>query len=244
MHNLPDDSAIRNSVSPAVWTGYKSPAICPPLGMVDFISQYLQQGYHIPKEESDKMSHTFWTGSVHDFCTNYLDRDLTDVDHAKILSTANEFVKNRTIIRIDENETDIVKLLASKVVLNAHQWANHAMSYACFLNEQGRLPKEDVFMLQKGTSPIFYENNDFQKADSLKKSVSGVPEEQMLKSFKNWLGCYGQNYDFYQLNSLIADMRYINALIMKKAARGYLAKQRHPHHRVRSVGRSWRGREE
>ena len=242
MYTLPDDSPIRDQVLPAVWAGYKLPSIYPPEEIVDFSSQLLQQDLHLPKEVADKMSHTFWMGSVHDFYANYLDRGLTDKDHNNILQTANQFVKQGTIVKIDGNEKDVIKLLAAKVVLNAHQRANHAMSNACFLNEHGMLPKENVFMLQKGISPIFYEKDEFDRAEMLANDVRGVPGDRLLTSFTNWHNHFGMRYNFDQMGNLLAGMKYINGLLITVAGHTYLKKQRHPcrRARTRSTSRGWR----
>ena len=245
---LPDDSSLSQEVLPSVWAGYKKPAYKPIEEMVDQTSQAFQMGYQLSKEEADKISSCFWTGSVHDFCVQYLGKNLTDEDHAKVLKMANEFIKNGTIVKIDEKETDLIKLLATKVVLNAHQRANHAMSNACFLNEQGMLPKESVFMLQKGISPVFYDKDEFDCAEKLKNNAWGVPDERLLESFTNWVSYSGIRYipAFNQMGNLIKDMKYTNALILKKALDTYMKEKRrfHLRHRPRSRCRIWRSRDE
>ena len=244
IHPLSDDSPIRDQILPAVWGGYRLPVILQvPEGAIDFISKVIEKGCHVPQEIADKISKDYYLGNVHDFCVSYLGRNLTDADHAKILLIANEFIKKGTIIKIDENEKDLIKLLAVKVVINAHQRANQAMSNACFLNEQGRLPKENIFMLQKGTSPVFYNKDEFERAETLKKDVHGVPDDRLFASFTNWLNYFGMRYDFNQIGHLLGSMRYTNALILKKTAQTYLMDQRHPRRRERPAGRVWRGRE-
>ena len=239
MYTLPDNSPIRDSVLPAIWAGYKSPSVCPPLEIIDSIGLFLQQNSLLSQEEASNISSCFWRNSVHDFCIQYLGKDLTDEDHAKILKMANEFVKNGTAIKIDEKETDLIKLLASKVVLNAHQRANHAMSHACFLNKQGILPKENVFMLQKGISPVFYEQKEFDLSESLKKDVQGVPKDRLLGSFTDWINHAGMRYipAFNQMGGLLRDMKYMNALILTKSVELYTRTKRIEHHRHRSFPR-------
>ena len=245
MHTLPDDSSVRSQVLPSVWAGYKEPSCKPATEMVAQISQAFQEGYNLPKEEADKLSTDFWTGSIHDFCVQHLSEKLTDEDHVKILQTANDFVKNGTNVRIDENEKDLIKLLAAKVVLNAHQRANHAMSNACFLNEQGRLPKENIFMLQKGISPIFYEKDEFDRSELLKNEVRGVPEDRFLDSFSSWMNHAGIRYMLvlHQMGGLLNDMKYTNALILKKSLESRAKGERRGRyrHRLRPRRRSWRG---
>lgn len=245
---LPEDSPLRSHVLPSVWMGYKEPPCKPVTEMVDQVSQTFQEGYNLSKEEADELSTAFWTGSVHDFCVRYLGESLTDEDHSKILQTANEFVKNQTSVRINENEVDLIKLLAAKVVLNAHQRANHAMSNACFLTEWDRLPKENVFMLQKGISPIFYEQDEFDRAESLKDNVRGVPDDRLLDSFSKWINYAGIRYMpvFSQMGGLLNDMKYTNALILKKSIESYMKeKKKIPHlRRSRPIRRSWRTRSE
>lgn len=243
---LPKDSPLRSQVLPSVWTGYQEPPCRPVTEMVDQISQAFQEGHGLPKEKADKLSTDFWTGSIHDFCVQHLGESLTDEDHVKILQTANEFIKNKTSVRIGENETDLIKMLAAKVVLNAHQRANHAMSNACFLAEWDRLPKENVFMLQKGISPIFYEQDEFDRAETLKNDVKGVPEDRLLDSFSRWMRHAGMRYMpvFNQMGGLLNDMKYMNALILKKSMESYKKEKGKIHHlhRRRPVRCSWRTR--
>ena len=244
MHTLPDDSSVRNQVLPSVWAGYREPSCKPITEMVAHVSQAFQEGYNLSKEEADKLSADFWTGSIHDFCVQHLGGSLTDEDHVKILQTANEFVKNGTNVRVDENEKDLIKLLAAKVVLNAHQRANHAMSNACFLIEWDRLPKENIFMLQKGISPVFYEKDEFDRSELLKNKVQGVPEDRILDSFSRWLSHAGMRYMpvFNQMGGLLNDMKYINALILKKSmeSRTKVERRAHHRHRLRPRRHSWR----
>ncbi len=244
MRTLPEDSSICTQVLPAMWAGYRCQLsnICPPEGIVDFTSKVIQKGLCVPQEIADKISKDYYLGSVHDFCVSHFGRNLTDKDHERILLTANEFVKNGTIIEVDENEKDLIKLLATKVVVNAHQRANHAMASACFLHERGRLPKENVFMLQKGVSPIFYDKNEFDRSEMLQKEVFDVPDDRLFRSFDNWINCFGMRYNFNQMKHLLGGMRYMNALIMKKAAQTHLIEQRHPHRRTEYVSRVWRNR--
>ena len=244
---LSDDNPLSNQVLPSVWTAYKKPPCRPITEMVDQTSQAFQKGYGLSKEEADKLSSDFWTGSIHDFCIQHLNANLTDEDHVKILQTANEFVKNGTNVRVDENEKDLIKLLAAKVVLNAHQRANHAMSNACFLVEWDRLPKENVFMLQKGISPIFYEKDEFDRSELLKNEVRGVPEDRILDSFSRWMSHAGMRYMpvFNQMGGLLSDMGTMNALILRKSAESYVKEQRkiaHLNNRyLHRERRNWRG---
>lgn len=244
LQNLPDNSPVRSQVLPSVWVGYKEPSCRPVTEMVAQVSQAFQEGYNLSKEEADKLSTDFWTGSIHDFCVQHLSEKLTDEDHVKILQTANEFVKNGTNIRIDENEKDLIKLLAAKVVLNAHQRANHAMSNACFLNEHGMLPKENIFMLQKGISPIFYEKDEFDSSELLKNNVHNVPEDRILDSFSRWMNHAGMRYMpvFNQMGGLLNDMKYTNALILKKSMESRAKGERRVRYRrrLRPRRRGWR----
>ena len=239
---LSDNSPLSQEVLPAVWVGYKSPSYRPITEAVDQTSQVIQLGYRLSKEEADKISNCFWTESIHDFCVQYLREKLTDEDHTKILKTANEFIKNGTTIRIDENETDLTKLLAAKIVLNAHQRANHAMSNACFLWELNILPRENIFMFQKGISPVFYEKDEFDRSEMLKDRANGVPEDRLLGAFTNWLHRAGMRYipAFNQMGGLLKDMRYMNALILKKSMESYTREKRIARRRHRTRRCCWR----
>ena len=241
---LSEDNPISQSVLPSVWAGYVRPAYRPITEAVDQTSQTIQMGFNLSKEESDNISNSFWTGSVHDFCVRYLGQKLSDEDHTKILKTANEFIKNGTSIRIDEKENDLIKLLAAKVVLNAHQRANHVISQACFLNEMGMLPGENMFMLQRGTSPIFYEKDEFDRSEKLKNDAHGVPEDRLLRSFTNWFHRAGMRYipAFNQMGGLLKDMRNMNALILKEALESYTRGKRVARYRNRPRSRRpiWR----
>ena len=248
IQSLSDESPLAQEVLPSVWAGYQLPAKCPPAEVIGFVSQNLRQGYRIPNEVADAISRDFWSGSIHDFCVQHLGQVLKDEDHAKILKTANDWIQNGTTIRIDEKENDLTKLLAAKVVLNAHQRANHAMSNACFLNEQGMLPQENIFMLQKGISPVFYEKDEFDRSEQLKNHAQGVPEDRLLGSFTAWMHRAGMRYMtvFNQMGALLNDMKYMNALILKKTMESYMRTERiarHRHH-PRTGRRSWRGRGE
>ena len=241
---LSDDSLLSKEVLPSVWVGYKKPPCRPITKTVEETA--LQLGYRLPKEEADKISNCFWTGSVHDFCVLYLAGELEEEDHAKILKTANEFIKDGTIIKIDEKETDLITLLAAKVVLNAHQRANHAMSHACFLNNYDRLPRENIFMLQKGISPIFYEKEEFDRSETLKCRVYDVPEDQLRKAFHHWLYYNGIRYIpvLNQMEKLLKGIEHITTLILKKSVESYMSEkrkiERHRRH-PRPRRHSWRG---
>ena len=243
---LADDSPLSQEVLPSVWAGYKKPQCRPITEAVEQTAQALQMGYHLSKEEADKISHCFWTESLHDFCVQYSGEKLTDEDHAKILKTANEFIKNGTIIKIDEKETDLIKLLAAKIVLNSHQRANHAMSHACFLNNYDRLPQENTFMLKKGISPIFYEKDEFDRSETLKDQLNDVPEDRLLVAFTEWFHRAGMHYVsiFNQMGMLLKEMGKINALILRQSMEAYRKQKRkieHHHRRQRPRHPGWRG---
>jgi len=245
MQPLSDNSPLSQEVLPAVWVGYKCPSCQPITVALDQTSQAIQSGFHFSKEEADKISNCFWTESIHDFCVQYLGGKLTDEDHAKILKTANEFIKNGTTIRIDKKETDITKLLAAKIVLNAHQRANHAMANACFLWEVNMLPKENIFMLQKGISPVFYEKDEFERSEMLKDKAYGAPEDRLSRAFTNWFHRAGMRYipAFNQMRELVRDIRHMIIPILEISMKSHTKEKRIARRRHRTRRCCWRSRE-
>ena len=242
---LPDDSPLSQTVLPSVWGGYKKSQNFSTLKLVDQLSETIQGARHLSAEEANKISNHFWTSSLHDFCILYLGEKLTNEDHARILKTANEFIKNGTPIRIDENETDLIKLLSAKVALNAYHRSHHTMLTACFLNARGELPKENIFMLQKGISPDFYEKEEFNRAEMLKNIVYDVPNTYLIKTFNDWFYRFGIRYapTLNQMKTLSNYRGRIDGLILKQSTEHYETKERriNRHSCPRSRRTSWRG---
>ena len=246
MEKLSEDCALRLQVLPAVWLGYRGIFNKFKDNTVkDFLSHVLQEGLDIPQEKADAISSDFFDGSLHDFCVKHLDRVLKTEDHQKILMTAQEMIKSGKKETVSEKD-DLIRLLACKVALNAHDASNHMLSAACFLNQHNALSPEGVEVLKRGISPVLYENHDFYNKmhKSLKQATQNAPEDRIYSSFNQWFLRYGFKciQTFHQYGALIHDMRNFNALIVKQAVLNCGLKQRHPHfiRRPRPVNPSWR----
>lgn len=246
IERLPDDCALRFQVLPAVWLGYRGIFNKFKDNTVkDFLSRVLQKGRDVPREKADAISSDFFDGSLHDFCVKHLDRVLKNEDHQKILMTAQAIIKSGKKEAVSEND-DLIRLLACKVALNAHDASNHMLSEACFLQQYNALPPEGYEVLKRGISPVLYEDHDFYNKmhKSLKQATQNVPADRIYNSFNQWFLRYGFKciQTFHQYGALIHDMRNFNALIVERAILNYSLKQRHPNavRRSQSIRLPWR----
>lgn len=184
---VPNDSAVRFSIFPSVWAAYTLPHT--EISGQKFASEGVVSTKHnIPQKWLDGMFEVFQNGSVADFYDRYLGRTLPLKEQEKILLNANK------ILTADAGDLptlyDRLPVIAAiDIASSAYVYGDCLFQTACFLEDQGKLPKECRFMLARKINPAFYKEKElFETAQhALSEPMKKIPDHWMHEAFAKWV---------------------------------------------------------